>query len=66
MKKENNDKIKKLFDDIKELSDRLENLSILGEIKDIKKIGNSTHILMNKNLEGKKALVIVLPNFEKI
>lgn len=66
MKREDSDKLKKLFNDVKEISDRLEKFNIAGEVKEIKKIGNSGHILMSNKDIGRKAVVIILSNFENI
>lgn len=61
MKKEEQDKVKKLLEDIINVSDKIDNLKSLGETKEISKMGNSAHILMGKKFIGRKALVIVLP-----
>lgn len=66
MKREEQDKLKKLFKDVQEISERIENFKIMGEVKDVVKCGNSSHIPMACCNKGKKALVILIPKFEKI
>ena len=66
MKHEDSDKLKKLFEDIKNVSNRLEKLKLIGVEREIKEFGGSSHIIMNKGDIGKKAFVIILPELEKI
>ena len=66
MKREDSDKLKKLFNDVKEISDRLDKFNIAGKVKEIKKIGNSGHILMGNKDIGKKAIVIILSDFKNM
>jgi len=60
MRKDESDRIKKLFEDIVEISDRLEKFKVAGEVKKITPFGNSAHITLDKKTIGKKALVIIL------
>jgi len=64
MGKEEQNKLKKLIDEINEISNKIEKLKPLGETKEIKKIGNSAHISMGKEFLGRNALVIVFPKIE--
>jgi len=64
MNREKQDKIRKLLEDVEDISSKIDKLKPIGNIKEIKTSGNSAHILMPKNLNGRKALVLVLPEIE--
>ncbi|MFW6026136.1 MAG: DUF2080 family transposase-associated protein [Candidatus Woesearchaeota archaeon] len=66
MEKEESDKLKNLFEEIKEVQKKIDKLQIKGELKEIKACGNSAHISIEKNLIGRKAFVIVIPDWENI
>ncbi|MCW8965435.1 MAG: DUF2080 family transposase-associated protein [Candidatus Pacearchaeota archaeon] len=64
MNKSSKDKIKKIVDDIEKLSDKIDDLKSIGEIKKITKSGNSSHIILNKEFIDREALIIILPKIK--
>lgn len=66
MKKEEEDKLKNLFKETIALWKKIEKIDFKCEPKKITKSGNSAHILMSKKLIGRKAVVMVIPDFENL
>lgn len=64
MKKSDQDKLKIILNEVKEISDKIQELKPLGEIKKIKRASNSAHITMGKEFIERDALVIILPKLE--
>lgn len=65
MNKEESDKITKLANDVKEISERIEKLSIVGNKKEIVKFGNSAEGVFRvwNSEESDKTLVVIAYSF---
>ena len=65
MKEGDKNSLDDILKSIKELSERIKNLTPFGKMFEVKGFGKSSHVILPKELKGKKVLVLKLPEIDE-